>query len=107
MLKLGKYLPLKNCIEPFSYARTAYVVASALVSIQLFCKNLGNLQKVFGQMVYRPLSPPGQKIARTPMGLNLTVKQSKIIMISILNKMSLRILEKLVWNIIISIQLII
>ena len=57
-------LTLKNCMEPFSYASTAYVVASALVSVRLFCKNLGNLQKFFGQMVYRP---PWQKIARTPM----------------------------------------
>ena len=37
-------LTLKNCMEPFSYASTAYVVASALVSVRLFCKNLGNLQ---------------------------------------------------------------
>ena len=36
----------------------------ALVSVWLFCKNLGNLQEFFGQMVYRP---PWQKIARTPM----------------------------------------
>ena len=36
----------------------------ALVSIRLSCKNLGNLQEFFGQMVYRP---PWQKIARTPM----------------------------------------
>ena len=36
----------------------------ALVSFRLFCKNLGNLQEFFGQMVYRP---PWQKIARTPM----------------------------------------
>ena len=36
----------------------------ALVSFRLFCKNLGNLQEFFGQMVYRPPSP---KIARTPM----------------------------------------
>ena len=57
-------LTLKNCIEPFSYARTAYVVASALFSVRLFCKTLGNLQKLFGQMVHRP---PRQKIARTPM----------------------------------------
>ena len=57
-------LTLKNCIEPFSYASTAYVVASALVSVRLFCKNLSKLQKFFGQMVYRPL---WQKIARTPM----------------------------------------
>ena len=47
-----------------SYASTAYVVASALVSVRLFRKNLGNLQKFFGQMVYRP---SWQKIARTPM----------------------------------------
>ena len=58
-------LTLKNCMEPFSYASTAYLVASALVSVRLFCKNLGNLQKFFGQMVYRP---PWKKIARTPMG---------------------------------------
>ena len=49
-------LTLKNCMEPFSYASTAYVVASALVSVRLFCKNLGNLQNFLGQMVYRPPS---------------------------------------------------
>ena len=38
----------------------------ALVSFRLFCKNLGNLQEFFGQMVYRP---PWPKIARTPMAL--------------------------------------
>ena len=36
----------------------------ALVSVRLFCKNLGNLQEFFGQMVYRP---SWLKIARTPM----------------------------------------
>ena len=36
----------------------------ALVSVRLFCKNLGNLREFFGQMVY---CPPWQKIARTPM----------------------------------------
>ena len=36
----------------------------ALVSVRLFCKNLGNLQEFFGQMVY---GPPWQNIARTPM----------------------------------------
>ena len=36
----------------------------ALVSFRLFCKNLGNLQEFFGQMVYRP---PWPEIARTPM----------------------------------------
>ena len=54
-------LTLKNCMEPFSYASTAYVVASALVSVRLFCKNLGNLQKFFGAMVYsRPPPPPAK-----------------------------------------------
>ena len=60
-------LTLKNCIEPFSYASTAYVVASALVSARLFCKNLSNLQTFFGQMVY---CPPWQKPSRTPMAFN-------------------------------------
>ena len=32
----------------------------ALVSVQLFCKNLGNLQEFFGQIVYRP--PPAKKL---------------------------------------------
>ena len=36
----------------------------ALVSSRLFCKNLGNLQEFFGQMVYRS---PWPKIARTAM----------------------------------------
>ena len=40
----------------------------ALVSVRLFCKNLGNLQEFFGQMVYRL---PWQKIARTPMSVRL------------------------------------
>ena len=39
----------------------------ALVSFRLFCKNLGNLQEFFGQMVHRP---PWPKIARTPMLLD-------------------------------------
>ena len=65
-------LTLKNCIEPFSYASTAYVVASALVSVQLFCKNLSNLQTFFGQMVYRP---PWQKTSRTPMLLWVVSKR--------------------------------
>ena len=28
----------------------------ALVSVRLFCKNLGDLQEFVGQMVYRPLA---------------------------------------------------
>ena len=66
-------LTLKNCMEPFSYASTAYLVASALVSVRLFCKNLGNLQEFFGQMVYRP---PWQKIARTPMVIKYLHKEN-------------------------------
>ena len=50
-------LTLKNRIEPFSYASTAYVVTSALVSVRLFCNNLTNLQKFFRQMVYPPPPP--------------------------------------------------
>ena len=38
----------------------------ALVSVRLFCKNLGDLQEFFGQMVYRP---HWKKIARTTMNL--------------------------------------
>ena len=44
----------------------------ALVSVRQFCKNLGNLQEFFGQMVYRP---PWQKIARTPMVFGLLFKK--------------------------------
>ena len=40
----------------------------ALVSFLLFRKNLGKLREFFGLMVYRP---PWQKIARTPMIVNL------------------------------------
>ena len=39
----------------------------ALLSVRLFCKNLGNLKEFFGQMVYRLPPTPWQKIARTPM----------------------------------------
>ena len=37
-----------------------------LVSFRLFCKNLGNLQEFFRQMIYRP-PPPRPKISLTPM----------------------------------------
>ena len=63
--KPSQVLTLKNCIEPLSYASTAYVVASyGPRFFSTVCKNLGDLQEFFGQMVYRP---PWQKIARTPM----------------------------------------
>ena len=59
-------LTLKNCMEPFSYASTAYVVASALVSVRLFCKHLSNLQNFLGK--WFAALPPRQKLVRTPMG---------------------------------------
>ena len=37
--QIWQVLTLKNCMDPFSYASAAYVVASALVSVRLFCKN--------------------------------------------------------------------
>ena len=45
-----------------------------LVSFRLFCKNLGNLQEFFGQMVYRP---PWPKIARTPMSPDAMTEYNK------------------------------
>ena len=57
-------LTLKNRIEPFSYASTAYVVASAPVSVRLFCKIWATCKTFFGKW-FTPLSQ--QKIARTPM----------------------------------------
>ena len=56
---------LKNCIEPPSYASTAYVVEIwPSFLFDSFAKTLGHLREFFGQMVYRP---PCQKISRTPM----------------------------------------
>ena len=55
------------------YASTTYVVASALVSVRLFCKNLGNLKKFLGKWFTAPPPPPWQKIARTPMLNGITV----------------------------------
>ena len=60
-------LTLKNCIEPPSNARTAYVVAIwPSFLFYSFVKNLGNLRDFFGQRVYHPNPPPRQKISRTP-----------------------------------------
>ena len=52
-------LTLKNCMEPFLYASAAYVVASALVSVRLFCKNLGKTAKIFLGKWFT--APPGKK----------------------------------------------
>ena len=57
-------------IDPEKLSRATFICqygllcCMAVLSFQLFCKNLGNLQEFFGQMDYRP---PCQKIARTPM----------------------------------------
>ena len=66
MLKLG--------IDPEKLYRATFIRQyglccwnMALISFQLFCKNLGHLREFFGQMVYRP---PWQKISRTPMFAN-------------------------------------
>ena len=62
--------------ELFSRWVPLYVVASyGPRSFRLFCKNLGNLQEFFGQMVYRP---PWQKIARTPMQTDERTKYRRI-----------------------------
>ena len=63
--KLHRYWPWKTVWSHFHVlVRPMLLHRMALVSVRLFCKNLGNLQEFFGQMVYRP---PWQKIARTPM----------------------------------------
>ena len=68
MLKLGRYWPWKTVWSHFHLPVRSMLLQRALVSVRLFCKNLGNLQKFFGQMVHRPLPPPPlQKIARTSM----------------------------------------
>ena len=62
--KLHRYWPWKTVSSHFHMlVRPMLLHRMALVSVRLFCKNLGNLQEFFGQMVYRP---PWQKIARTP-----------------------------------------
>ena len=70
-LCLNLVLTLKNCNEPPSYASnasTAYVVAIwPSFLFESLETNLGNWWDFFGQMVYRPPSPPWQKISRTPM----------------------------------------
>ena len=46
----------------------------ALVSFRLFCKNLGNLQEIFGQMVYRP--PPSPRGRTFPVRLCRSLSSS-------------------------------
>ena len=63
--KTSQVLTLKTVSSHFHMlVRPMLLHLMALVSVRLFCKNLGNLQEFFGQMVYRP---PWQKLARTPM----------------------------------------
>ena len=60
MLKLGKYWPWNTVSSHFQMpVRPMLLHRMALVSFQLFCKNLDNLQEFFGQMVYSPT--PWQK----------------------------------------------
>ena len=63
MLKLGIY-PEKLYRATFIRQYGLCCCNMALVSFRLFCKNLGHLRELFGQMVYQP---PWQKISRTPM----------------------------------------
>ena len=64
--KTSQVLTLKNCIEPPSYASTAYVVASygprfcSTVFVKIWATYKNFLGKWF-------TAPPWQKIARTPM----------------------------------------
>ena len=55
MLKLGSYWPWKTVSRHFHMTvRPMLLHRMALASFHLFCKNLGNLQEFFGQIVYRP-----------------------------------------------------
>ena len=59
-------LTLKNCIEPPSYARTAYVVAIwPSFLFDSFAKIWATCEIFLGKWFTAP--PPGQKISRTPM----------------------------------------
>ena len=53
-----RYWPWKTVSRHFQYGLSCCIIMG-LVSFRLFCKNLGNLQEFFGQMVYRP---PGRKL---------------------------------------------
>ena len=67
ILKIGRHWPWKTVIVSSHLrmsVRPKLLYRMALVSFQLFRKNLGNLREFFGQMVYHP---PWQKFARTPM----------------------------------------
>ena len=60
----------------------------ALVSFRLFSKNLGNLEEFFGQIDYRP---PWQKIARTPMTVQVRRKESDLVLYCLVNLISFEI----------------
>ena len=65
--KTSQVLTLKTVSSHFHMlVRPMLLHRMALVSVRLFCKNLGDLQEFFGQMVYLP---HWQKIARTTMNL--------------------------------------
>ena len=55
MLKLGRYWLWKTVWSHFHMpVRPMLLHRMALASFRLFPKNLGNLQEIFGQMVYHP-----------------------------------------------------
>ena len=58
-------LTLKNCIEPLSYASTAYFVAWPQFPFDCFVKIWATCKNFLGKWI---TAPPWQKIARTPMG---------------------------------------
>ena len=77
MLKLG--------IDPEKLYRTTFISQyglcccnMVLVSFRLFCKNLGNLQEFFGQMVYRP---PGRKLPVRLCCLIVVIIKSTLLMV--------------------------
>ena len=79
--KLHRYWPWKTVSSHLHMlVRPMLLHRMALVPVRLFCKNLGNLQEFFGQMVY---CPPWQKIARTPMAFGF----EKIIFTTSVQKM--------------------
>ena len=62
--QIWQVLTLKNCLEPLSYASTAYFVAWLYFPIDCFVKIWATCKNFLGKWT---TAPPWQKIARTPM----------------------------------------
>ena len=72
MLKLHRYWPRKTVSSHlYMLVRPMLLHRMALVSVRLFCKNLGNLQEFFGQMVYRPPLAKNCPYAYAPPSISL------------------------------------